>query len=183
MGNKAKSSETCSWIQITGHIDCFVPFEDNQKVAKAMKSRDRSEYHNYLSIDEKDTIFPFLPQFHGLLEEKVKIRINHAELSNSDEWFVLSNVLTGFRDPVVMDVKMGRSNCNMRQYNVMSAKRKDLYKKIIDLDFPIDLLTGEEKREEAVTKLRYVELRDTMSTTAQFGFRIDAMNISKSKEF
>merc|ERR1712226_1422062 len=76
-----------------------------------------------------------------------------------------------------MDVKIGSQTCGMRQYNVKLAKRNDLYRKIVDLDFPLDLLSEEEKAEEAVTKFRYAELRDRLSTTSEFGFRIEAMNI------
>ena len=177
MGNKPKIDEPSPWIQIAGHMDCFVPFENNRKVAKAIKE-DRSEYNNYVLIDENDALFAFLPPFHGLLEEKIKLQIDSA-IHKHDEWLVLSNVLTGYIEPVVMDVKMGKETCGAKQYHVKMTKRRDLFEKFCDLEFPLELLSEDEIRDQAVSKFRYAELRDKISTTSQYGFRIEASNLGK----
>ncbi|XP_063713524.1 inositol-trisphosphate 3-kinase homolog [Symsagittifera roscoffensis] len=180
MGNKPKIDEPSPWIQIAGHMDCFVPFENNRKVAKAIKE-DRSEYNNYVLIDENDALFAFLPPFHGLLEEKIKLQIDSA-IHKHDEWLVLSNVLTGYIEPVVMDVKMGKETCGAKQYHVKMTKRRDLFEKFCDLEFPLELLSEDEIRDQAVSKFRYAELRDKISTTSQYGFRIEASNLDGFKK-
>ena len=164
------------WIQITGHADGFIPFDENRKVAKAMKANDRSEFHNYSLIDETDTILQFLPPFHGLLTTQERAIINLERSTCNGEWFVLTNVLIGYRDPVVIDIKMGKATCGMRQFNVKMTRRNDLFRKFLELGFPYNLLTQEEKEEQAITKFRYAELRDLLSTSSKFGFRVEAMN-------
>ena len=164
------------WVQITGHADCFIPFDENRKVAKAMKANDRSEFHNYLLIDHTDAILEFLPPFHGLLTPEERSIMNHEGSCCTGEWFVLTNVLIGYRDPVVIDIKMGNATCGLRQFNVKMTRRQDLFRKFLDLGFPYSLLTPEEKEEQAITKFRYAELRDLLSTSSKYGFRVEAMN-------
>ena len=38
--------------------------------------------------------------------------------------------------------------------------------------------TPEEEKEQAVTKLRYMTFREELSSTCEFGFRVEAMKVS-----
>ncbi|WAR10666.1 IP3KH-like protein [Mya arenaria] len=57
-----------------------------------------------------------------------------------------------------------------------STQRKDLYDKMVALD--PDAPTAEEKRLQSITKLRYMQFREQESSTADYGFRIEAVRIS-----
>ena len=46
------------------------------------------------------------------------------------------------------------------------------------IDIDPDEPTEEEKEEQAITKLRYMQFRERESSTATFGFRIEAAQVS-----
>jgi 1D-myo-inositol-triphosphate 3-kinase len=58
--------------------------------------------------------------------------------------------------------------------------RKDLYEKMVKLcpDAP----TQEEREEKAITKLRYMQFREEESSTADYGFRIEALRVGRKLE-
>jgi len=84
----------------------------------------------------------------------------------------LSNVLAGFMQPFVMDVKVG-----VRSYAESECKntkpRKDLFQRLFKMD-PGEL-TPEEREAESITKFRWMAYRDAKSSSASLGFRIDGM--------
>jgi len=58
-----------------------------------------------------------------------------------------------------------------------NAQREDLFLKMQKLD-PASL-TSEEHASKTVTKCRYLQFRDDLSTTSKFGFRIEGISFSK----
>jgi 1D-myo-inositol-triphosphate 3-kinase len=56
-----------------------------------------------------------------------------------------------------------------------TTKRKDLYKKMMEID--PDEPTDTERSIEAITKLRYMQFRESKSSTATLGFRIEAAQV------
>lgn len=74
----------------------------------------------------------------------------------------------------VMDIKIG-TRTFLESEVANSTKRKDLYKKMIDIDPSAP--TEEERQIEAITKLRYMQFREKESSTSSLGFRIEAAQV------
>lgn len=99
----------------------------------------------------------------------------YRELEYGGERFIeLQDLLHGFRDPHVMDVKMGTRT--FLEDEVSNARaRTDLYEKMVRLDPKAP--TEAEHAARAVTKLRYMQFREQRSSSAEQGFRIEAVKV------
>jgi len=91
-----------------------------------------------------------------------------------DEMFlVMQNCLYELERPHVMDIKMGQRT--FQETEVSNSKRRmDLLQKMIKVD-PNE--ATDEEQEKGITKLRYMQFREKMSTSLSLGFRIDAIHL------
>jgi 1D-myo-inositol-triphosphate 3-kinase len=55
--------------------------------------------------------------------------------------------------------------------------RKDMWGKLSENDQKLDHWTQKEKGDKAITKERYLDFRDSESTTATLNFRIEGMKV------
>jgi len=116
-----------------------------------------------------DSFQDFVPDFGGCVD--VTAEADPAG-SPSEAYMRLSNVLQGFEQAFVMDIKLGFRS--FAEEECKSKKpRPDLYEKMLGLcpDEP----TKEEREAGAITKHRWMTWRDAMSSSAEEGFRIDGI--------
>lgn len=86
----------------------------------------------------------------------------------------LQDLLSDFDQPCVMDCKIGVRTYLEEELSKAKEKpklRKDMYEKMIQIDK--NAPNDEEHRAKGVTKPRYMVWRETISSTATLGFRIE----------
>ncbi|XP_034546285.1 inositol-trisphosphate 3-kinase B-like [Notolabrus celidotus] len=112
----------------------------------------------------RDSLRPFVPQYHGLVT-----RGEHCYIR-------LDDLLRGLRKPVIMDCKMGVRTFQEEELikaRTKASLRTDMYQKMVKTD--PSALSAEEHAQRAVTKLRYLQWRDKTSSTSTLGFRIEGI--------
>uniref|UniRef100_A0A3P8S8Q6 Kinase n=1 Tax=Amphiprion percula TaxID=161767 RepID=A0A3P8S8Q6_AMPPE len=119
------------------------------------------EQQCYLRLME-DTLRPFVPLYHGVVQ--------HGE----QDYNMMDNLLTHFNTPAIMDCKMG-SRTYLEEELVTARERpqprNDMYEKMVAVD--PEAPTVQERAQQAVLKTRYMQWRETLSSTASLGFRIE----------
>ncbi|XP_067847338.1 inositol-trisphosphate 3-kinase A [Heptranchias perlo] len=148
-----------SWIQLAGHSGSFKA-GDGGKILKKYCENEQLCFERL----KMDSLAPFVPCYHGVINEAGELYIQ------------LDDLLAEFDSPCVMDCKMG-----IRTYleeELMKARerpklRKDMYKKMVEVDPQAP--TPQEHTLQAVIKPRYMQWRETLSSTATLGFRIEGV--------
>lgn len=144
---------------------CSIAPAANGTVRKRISGIDDSEVIAYRGISRDAHAAKIVPKFMGVSE------------CNGDTFLELQDLLHGFKDPAVMDIKMGRRTFLESEVK-NTALRNDLYEKMISV--APDEPTMEEHEQQAVTKLRYMLFRERMSSSNSKGFRIEALRIKGS---
>lgn len=145
------------WVQLAGHQGCFKPGE-NGMILKKSTEKERE----CLAKLMKDILRPYIPEYRGEVNK------------GGERYLEMQDLLQEFDIPSVMDCKMGtRTYLEDELAKANSKPRKDLFQKMVEID-PNEP-TEEEKREEGVTKPRYMRWREQLSSTASLGFRIEGI--------
>ncbi|XP_069799577.1 inositol-trisphosphate 3-kinase C [Dendropsophus ebraccatus] len=147
------------WVQLAGHAGNFKAGEYGKILKKFCQCEQQC-----LEWLNRDSLRPFVPGYYGVVEKE-------GETYNQME-----DLLSEFDSPSIMDCKMG-----VRTYleeELVKARekpklRKDMYDKMVAVD--PEAPTEEEHRQGAVLKPRYMQWRETLSSTATFGFRIEGI--------
>ncbi|KAE8748680.1 hypothetical protein FOCC_FOCC004483, partial [Frankliniella occidentalis] len=151
------SAQASAWFQLAGHPDCFAPAGPGRIWKKV---GDNTEKMAYEALSCDPALRGLVPRYHG-------------SVSYRDHTFIeLQDLLHGFSDPHVIDVKMGTRTFLESEVDNPTA-RADLYQKMVALDASAP--TAEEHAAKAVTKVRYMQFREQQSSTHFLGFRVDAM--------
>ncbi|XP_021003687.2 inositol-trisphosphate 3-kinase homolog isoform X2 [Parasteatoda tepidariorum] len=148
-----------NWVQLSGHEGSFAPAGPGTIWKKS--SKDRIEIIAYEKL-MKDTLQSMVPQF-------------YKDVEYNNEYFIeMQDLLYNFKNPAVMDIKMGTRT--FLESEVENSKaRTDLYEKMIKVD--PNAPTPEEQEAKAITKLRYMQFRENLSSSAELGFRIEGFKV------
>lgn len=132
-------------------------------VRKRVASFSDYEVQAYQQLSQEPLTSKIVPEFYG-----------NIQLESGEMFIELQDLLKGFKDPCVMDIKMG---CRTFLESEVSNKtlRPDLYQKMIKVD--ANAPTPEEHEQQAITKLRYMLFREAMSSSQSKGFRIEAIRL------
>ncbi|XP_058255663.1 inositol-trisphosphate 3-kinase A isoform X2 [Hemibagrus wyckioides] len=155
----ASQRKRLSWVQLAGHKGSFKAGEEGT-ILKKYAENEKLCFERLSG----DVLEQFVPAYRGTVERDGELFLQMRDL------------LTSFDGPNVMDCKMG-----MRTYleeELVRARekpklRRDLYNKMLEVD--TEAPTAEEHKQQAVTKLRYMQWRETISSTSTLGFRIEGI--------
>lgn len=146
-----------SFVQAAGHAGIFKR-KDKNVITKAATKREQCVYEAV----QATPLQQFLPEYHGAEEAEAMCNI------------FLEDLTAGMEAPAVMDIKMG-----MRTFLESEADnpklRPDLAAKM-QKDEQSDLTPFE--IENGVTKLRYMQYRDSTSSSLALGWRIEGVRIA-----
>ncbi|XP_030621343.1 inositol-trisphosphate 3-kinase B-like [Chanos chanos] len=148
-----------SWIQIAGHQGNLLLSEGGE-VLKRFSEVENSCLQALMS----DSLRDFVPQYYG-----------HT-CRDGENYIRLEDLLSGLRRPVIMDCKMGIRTYQEEEINKARIKpslRTDMYQKMVKVDPSAPSV--EEHSQRGVTKLRYMQWRDSMSSSSTLGFRIEGI--------
>lgn len=151
-----------AWIQLAGHPGAFAPAGPSTIWKRRINFKDSTETRAYEML-MKDSAHEIVPEF-------------FREVEYNGEYFIeIEDLLQHFINPNIMDIKIGKRTF-MESEVKNPVLRKDLYEKMVKLcpGAPIP----EEREQQAITKLRYMQFREEESSTAEYGFRIEALRVS-----
>ncbi|XP_074133645.1 inositol-trisphosphate 3-kinase C [Sminthopsis crassicaudata] len=147
------------WVQLSGHKGNFQAGEDGRILKRFCESEQRS-----LEKLMEDALRPFVPTYYGVVEQ------------DGEAFNQMEDLLADFSTPSIMDCKMGTRTYleeELAKARERPRPRRDMYEKMVAVDPSAP--TPEEHAQGAVTKPRYMQWRETVSSTATLGFRIEGI--------
>ena len=188
----ASSQADAAAVTAAGHAGAQVEGGFFLKPCSTKSDRFHNE-HNFLealrAAASTDPMAPFAPSFHGAVTLGAADGSDHATGSSSSssasslppvQYLRMGNLLRGFDRPHIMDVKMGVRCYEEGELASGSKPRADLFERMERMEQRLPagqghVLTDEERSSRKLTKGRWMQLRDRLSTTQRSGFRIDAV--------
>ncbi|XP_050711215.1 inositol-trisphosphate 3-kinase B-like isoform X1 [Eriocheir sinensis] len=160
------------WVQLAGHQGNFRAGHKQGTILKKLCPAEEKA----LEAIMKDILRPYVPRYSGVVEG-----------ADGEKYLQLEDLLSNYSLPCVMDIKMGVRTYledELAKAREKPKLRKDMYEKMIQIDSKAP--TEAEHRAKAVTKPRYMVWRETISSTATQGFRIEGVRRgdgTSSKDF
>ncbi|XP_053361173.1 inositol-trisphosphate 3-kinase B [Clarias gariepinus] len=148
-----------SWVQLAGHQGNIQLGEGGEVLKRFNEVEDTC-----LRALMSDPLHQFVPRYYGNISR------------NGENYIRLEDLLSGLKQPVIMDCKMGIRT--FQEEEIVKARTKasirtDMYQKMVKVDPTAP--TEEEHTQRGVTKLRYMQWRDNTSSTSTLGFRIEGI--------
>ncbi|XP_063800910.1 inositol-trisphosphate 3-kinase B-like isoform X2 [Pseudophryne corroboree] len=150
-----------SWVQLAGHEGNFKASERGHILKKYSPVENAC-----LEALMEDVLRPYVPTYYGLVER------------DEQTYIKMEDLLMGLEGPSIMDCKIGIRTYLEEELAKALQKptpRKDMYNKMIALDPQAP--TPEEHMQKAVTKPRYMQWRESLSSTELLGFRIEGVTV------
>ncbi|XP_067113277.1 inositol-trisphosphate 3-kinase C [Osmerus mordax] len=147
------------WVQVVGHAGSFHAGDCGMLLKRFCEGEQRC-----LQRLMEDALRPFVPAYHGVVQR--------AE----QDYNMMDDLLTHFNSPSIMDCKMGSRT--YLEEELLKARerpqpRKDMFEKMVAVD--PEAPTAQERAQQAVLKTRYMQWRETLSSTTTLGFRIEGV--------
>ncbi|XDV43377.1 hypothetical protein PO909_011865 [Leuciscus waleckii] len=155
-----------SWVQLAGHKGSFKA-GDEGSILKKFSENEKLCFERL----KEDALHSFVPSYYGVVER------------DGELFLKMKDLLANFDLPNVMDCKMGVRTYleeELVRARVKPKLREDLYNKMMEVDS--EAPTAEEKQQQAVTKPRYMQWRESLSSTNTLGFRIEGIKVVKRGE-
>ncbi|XP_023568627.1 inositol-trisphosphate 3-kinase A isoform X2 [Octodon degus] len=149
-----------SWVQLAGHTGSFKAAGTSGLILKRSSEPERYCLGQLMG----DALRGCVPTFHGVVER------------DGESYLQLQDLLDGFDGPCVLDCKMGVRTYLEEELTKARERpklRKDMYKKMLAVDPAAP--TEEEHAQRAVTKPRYMQWREGISSSTTLGFRIEGI--------
>ncbi|XP_036380730.1 inositol-trisphosphate 3-kinase C [Megalops cyprinoides] len=147
------------WVQLAGHAGNFQA-GDYGKLLKRYCECEQQCLQKLMA----DPLRPFVPGYYGVVQR------------DEQDYNLMDDLLADFVSPSIMDCKMG-SRTYLEEELVKARERpqlrRDMYEKMVEVD-PM-APTAEERDQQGVLKPRYMQWRETLSSTATLGFRIEGI--------
>ncbi|XP_027017016.1 inositol-trisphosphate 3-kinase Cb [Tachysurus fulvidraco] len=147
------------WVQLAGHAGNFQAGEYGRLLKKYCACEQQC-----LEKLMSDSLRPYVPGYYGVVRK------------DDQDYNLMDDLLADFNSPSIMDCKMG-SRTYLEEELVKARERpklrKDMYEKMVAVD--PDAPSAEEKAQQAILKPRYMQWRETLSSTATLGFRIEGI--------
>ncbi|XP_030075111.1 inositol-trisphosphate 3-kinase B isoform X2 [Microcaecilia unicolor] len=150
-----------SWVQLAGHEGNFKPSERGQILKKFSQVE-----NSCLEALMQDVLRPYVPTYYGVVEKE------------QEKYIRMEDLLQGLERPSIMDCKIGVRTYLEEELAKALQKptpRKDMYQKMVKVD--PEAPTAEERAQQAITKPRYMQWRESISSTATMGFRIEGITM------
>ncbi|KAG9511229.1 Inositol-trisphosphate 3-kinase A [Fragariocoptes setiger] len=155
-----------AWVQCGGHRGGFMPAPQPGWILKKLTDQELQCFTELTN----DELREFVPKVKG------------KYVNNEGQAYIeMQDLAYGFSKAhlSIMDIKMGARTFCENEFQKASSDNKlrsDLYEKMIKINESAP--TAEEKQVQAITKLRYMKYRESISSTPNLGFRIEAQRIN-----
>uniref|UniRef100_A0A3Q1FCV5 Kinase n=1 Tax=Acanthochromis polyacanthus TaxID=80966 RepID=A0A3Q1FCV5_9TELE len=147
------------WVQLAGHAGNFQAGEYGRLLKRYCECEQQC-----LQKLMKDILCPHVPGYYGVVQR------------DEQDYNLMDDLLADFDSPSIMDCKMG-SRTYLEEELIKARERprlrKDMYEKMVAVDPGAP--TEQERAQQGVLKPRYMQWRETLSSTATLGFRIEGI--------
>ncbi|XP_068174264.1 inositol-trisphosphate 3-kinase Cb [Antennarius striatus] len=147
------------WVQLAGHAGNFHAGEFGRLLKRYCECEQQC-----LQKLMKDTLRPYVPGYYGVVQK------------DEQDYNLMDDLLADFDLPSIMDCKMGSRTYLEEELSKARERprlRKDMYEKMVEVDPGAP--TEQERIQQGVLKPRYMQWRETLSSTATLGFRIEGI--------